>query len=131
MRVYISHSHADAQFAKKLGAELSKLGLEVWDSSEQLLPGDNWALKIGEALEASRAMIVLLSPDSMKSGWVRQDVEYALGDRNYEGRIFPILVRPTADIPWILRKFPMLHADNPTEISKQIARALKQEAVGA
>jgi hypothetical protein len=129
MQVFLSYSTADEDFAKKLGSHLSMRGIEVWDPSEQLLPGDNWALKIGQALEESRAMIVLLSPDSMKSEWVRRDIEYALGDRNYEGRIFPVVVRRTEEVPWILHKFQILRAkNNPAEISKRIAGVLRQEA---
>ena len=131
MRVFLSHSEADADLAKKLVAQLSELGIEVWDPSEQVLPGDNWALKIGQALQESRAMIVLLSPDSTKSEQVRREISYALGDRNYEGRIFPVMVRPTEEVPWILHKFHMLRANSPAQISKHIAGALKQEAVGA
>jgi len=131
MRIFISYTANDRNFAKELGAHLSKWGFEVWDPSEQLLPGDNWPLKIGEALEESRAMIVLLSPDSMKSEWVRHEIEYALGDRNYQGRVFPVVVRPTENIPWILNKFQILRANNnPAEISKRIASALGRNAQG-
>ena len=128
MRIFISHAANDEDFARKLGSQLSALGFEVWDPSEQLLPGDNWALKIGEALEESRTMIVLLSPDSMKSDWVRREIQYALGDRNYEGRVFPVMVRPTEEVPWILHKFHMLRTNNPAKISKRIASTSRQEA---
>jgi len=128
MRIFISHAVNDEDFARKLGSHLSTLGFEVWDPSEQTLPGDNWPLMIGEALKESRAMIVLLSPDSMKSDWVRCEIEYALGDRNYQGRIFPVEVRPTDKVPWVLTKLKVLPATNPAEISKRMARALRQEA---
>jgi hypothetical protein len=81
MRVFLSYTTADEDFAKQLGSHLSKRGCEVWDPSEQLFPGDNWSLKIGEALKQSKAMVVLLSPDSIKSEWVRREIEYAIGDR--------------------------------------------------
>jgi len=128
MRVFISHSHAEAALAKKLRGQLSELGLEVWDPAQQILPGDNWALEIGQALKKSRAMIVLLSPESMKSERVRREIEYALGDRNYAGRVFPVMVRPTEEVPWILHRFHMLRTNNPTKISKSIADALRHEA---
>ena len=127
MRVFLSYSTADEDFAKQLGSHLSRRGCDVWDPSEQLFPGDNWLLKIGEALKESKAMVVLLSPDSTKSEWVRREIEYAVGHRNYEGRLFPVLVRPTDEVPWILRKFEILRAnDNAAEISKRIATALRR-----
>jgi hypothetical protein len=129
MQVFLSYSTADEDFAKKLGSHLSRRGCRVWLSSEQLFPGDNWLLKTGEALQQSKAMVVLLSPDSIKSEWMRREIEYAIGDRNYKGRVFPVVVRPTDEVPWILRKFPILRANNnPAEISKRIATALRREA---
>ena len=129
MRVFLSYTTADEDFAKQLGSHLSRRGCEVWDPSEQVFPGDNWLLKICEALKESNAMVVLLSPDSIKSEWVRREIEYAIGDRNYEGRVFPVVVRPTDEVPWILRKFQILRANNnPAEISKRIATALRPMA---
>jgi len=129
MRVFLSYSSADADFAKQLASQLARQGCDVWDPTDQIFPGDNLWLKIGNALKESRAMVVLLSPSSTKSERVRREVEYAIGDRNYEGRVFPVLVRPTAEIPWILRKFEILRANkDPSEVSKRIATALKRVA---
>ena len=128
MQVFLSYSDADRDFARQLASQLSKRGCEVWDPSDQVFPGDNGPLKIGEALKESKAMVVLLSPDSMKSEWVRGEIQYALGSRNYEGRLFPVLVRPTRGIPWILRKFGILRAENgPQAISERIATALSTQ----
>ena len=129
MRVFLSYTAADKDFAKQLSSHLSRRGCDVWDPSDQLFTGDNWSLKIGEALKESKAMVVLLSPDSMKSESVRREIEYAIGDRNYAGRGFPVLVRPTEEIPWILRKFEILRANkNPAQISKRIASILGRVA---
>lgn len=101
----------------------------MWTAEEEILPGDNVWLRIGEALRNSKAMIVLVSPDSMRSEYVRHEIEYALGDPNYEGRLFPVQVRPTANIPWIFRRFKIFDAkQSAAKISESIANALKQVA---
>ena len=129
MRVFLSYSPADKRFAKQLAAELPQRGCEVLDPRAELFPGDNWAEQIGQALKQSRAMVVLLSPDSVKSDSVRREIAYALGNANYAGRLFPVLLRPTEDVPWILRRLQLIHAkDNPAEISKRIASALQRVA---
>jgi TIR domain-containing protein len=129
MHVFLSYDSADKDFAEQLASQLTKRGCEVWDPSDRLFPGDNWFLKIGQALRVSKGMVVLLSPDSMKSEWIHREIQYALGNRNYQGRVFPVLVRPTDEIPWILRKFGILRANKDlNEISKRIANALKQVA---
>lgn len=127
MQVFLSYSEADREFARKLSSQLSKRGLQVWDPSDHLFPGDNWPLKIGEALQESKAMVVLLSPDSMKSEWVRREIEYALGDQNYKGRLFTVLVRSAREIPGILRELQVLPTGDPSKVGDAIATALGNE----
>jgi len=127
MRVFLSYDSKDEKSAKELTERLSAVGFEIWDAAQELLPGDNWALKVGKALEESDAMIVLLSPEGVKSQWVRREIEYALGSRKYEGRLIPVMVRPTSDIPWVLRQFHVVRADKERdEATKQIVAQLQR-----
>jgi hypothetical protein len=129
MQIFLSYARADEDFAKALSSQLTRRGLSVWTTDDEILPGDNVWLRIGEALRKSRAMVVLVSPDSMRSEYVRHEIEYALGDPNYEGRVFPVQVRPTEDVPWILRKFKSFDArQSAAKVSESIANALKQVA---
>ncbi len=64
MKVFLSYSAEDREVAKDLATQLANAGLETWDPAEALFPGDNWALRIGKALEEADAMIVLVSPKS-------------------------------------------------------------------
>ncbi|MXZ11501.1 MAG: TIR domain-containing protein, partial [Gemmatimonadetes bacterium] len=59
------------------------------------------------------AMVVLLTPDALKSIWVQRDVEYALGALEYSGRLIPVLIDPDKtiaedDIPWILKRLNII-----------------------
>ena len=94
MQVFLSYENTDKEFASALSSELERRGLSVWLDKRNLLPGDNWSLEIGKALAKSQAMVVLISPESMRSNQVRQEIEYALGNSNYEHRLFPVEVRP-------------------------------------
>ena len=126
MRIFLSYDSKDGKSAKEFTRRLSAVGFEIWDSAQELLPGDNWALKVGKALEESDAMIVLLSPESVKSQWVRREIEYAVGSRKYEGRLIPVMVRPTSNIPWVLRQFHVVRADKERdEATKQIVHQLR------
>jgi TIR domain len=128
MHIYISYAKSDEAFARSLSSQLAKRGLSVWSAHEEVLPGDNIWLRTGEALKRSKAMIVLVSPDSMQSEHVRREIEYALGDTNYQGRVFPVQVRPTKNVPWIFEKFRTFDAkQGPANISGCIAEALKRE----
>src|SRR5260370_35360902 len=111
MQVFISYAQKDGEVARSLSTQLAKRGLRVWLADDQVFPGDNVWSRIGEALETSRAMVVLLSPDSVRSENLRREIEFALGNPNYEGRVFPVLVRPTRDIPWIFQRFKVFHGN--------------------
>ena len=66
-------------------------------------------------------MIVLVTPQGVNSEWVSREIEYAIGSRKYEGRLIPVMGRPTSDIPWVLRHFHIVRADKERdEATKQI-----------
>ena len=122
MKVFLSYSAEDRELAKKLASQLAQAGFDTWDPAEARFPGDNWALRIGKALQESEAMVVLVSPKSMKSSSVRQEVEYAIGSSRYKGRLIPVVVKPTKDIHWILKRFPTV------QIGGDLADAVRQIA---
>jgi len=136
MKVFISHAHTDEPLVKKVAAALEDAGLEVWDDTREIMPGDNWANKVAQALQESEAMVVLLTPDALRSNWVRRDIEYALGAQGYRKRLIPVFVGdpeelPKEDVPWILRHLRIIklaeHAKEEEGI-RQIAQALLEVA---
>ena len=117
MKVFVSHSHADAELAARISEALQEKGLDVWDSDLNLLLGDNWAAEVARALEESDAMVVLLTPDAINSPWVRREMEYALGAKRYSNRLIPVAIGnrdciPTNDIPWIVRQLPWVELED-------------------
>lgn len=109
MKVFISHASADEALAHEVSDTLRRAGLEVWDGSD-ILPGENWAAKVAVALQESEAMVVLLTPDALRSSNVRYEIAYALGDKGYSNRLIPVLAAspeqlPKDEIPWILNTF--------------------------
>lgn len=126
VKVFLSYSHEESEIAKALATSLARAGLELWDPAEALFPGDNWALRIGQALQESDAMVVLISPASMRSESVRQEIEYALGSARYKGRLLPVIVKPAKDMPWILKRFPAVRiGPDFEEAARQIADHIK------
>ncbi|MFQ5639797.1 MAG: toll/interleukin-1 receptor domain-containing protein [bacterium] len=135
MKVFISYTQSDEKLARKVAASLEQAGLDVWDDRE-ILPGDNWADKIAQALRESDAMVVLLTPEALRSSWVSRDIEYALGEKGYSKRLIPVLVGPPKkiskeNIPWILRHLQLImlaEPDKEEEGIRQIAQALLDAA---
>jgi hypothetical protein len=110
MKVFLSYSSADREAASQIADHLSREGHNVWVADDALRPGDNWSLEIGKALANSEAMIILLSPDSVRSERVRQELEFALVSKRYAHKVIPILIKTAKGIPWILKKLQIVDA---------------------
>ncbi len=125
MRIFLSYVQADREFARKLASRLEAEGFDTWDRARDIFPGDNWALRAGEALEAADAVVVVVSPDSVKSEMVQREIQFALGDPKKDGRVFPVVARPTVNLPWVLKLFRVLDASRGLgEVTKRIVVAL-------
>jgi hypothetical protein len=125
IQVFLSHVPSDRRWARELAQQLAAAGLKVFDPIDELFPGDNWSLKIGTALDESTAMVVLLSPEAVKSNWVLNEIQYALGSEKFQHRLIPVEVEPTEDFPWILRKMQWVRG-NPAEAGRQIVKILER-----
>jgi len=127
LRVFLSYAKRDDKLAQALRTELEKGGFEVWDAAAKLTPGDNWALEQGKALEDAEAMVVLLSPAALASDHVQREIDYALGEPRFKGRLIPVVVRPVKEIPWILETLQILRIDaDPERGSRRVLEALKR-----
>ena len=130
MKVFISYAHADREVVKSIAATLSKAKHDVWVDYERLVPGDNWAEKVATGLKQSDAIVTVISPSSMKSRFVRADIDYALTTPKLEGRLIPVLVKPTKDFPWILEDLNLIDATRrPDKAGEQILATLKSPRV--
>src|ERR1043165_645941 len=92
---FMSYSREDADLQRRIVAELRGRGIHVWVDVENLIPGSpTWEREIERSIRAASGVIVLLSPDSNNSEWVRREISF--GEQNAK-RIFPILVRGDED----------------------------------
>ncbi len=120
MQVFISYACEDGELARRLSRSLQDAGFDVWLDENNILPGDNWAEKVSQALKESQAMVVLVSPAAMDSKWVRHEIEFALGAKEYSGRLVPVFVGPRDKIPkdklpWSLRRLRGIELTDQTE----------------
>src|SRR5438105_15959714 len=101
--IFVSHSSKDNYFGIKLIQDLRHaLGDEtkVWyDVSGGLYGGDDWWSRIVEEITTRNIFIVILSPDSMDSQWVNDEIKIAWRQKNTNDHslrkfIIPILYRP-------------------------------------
>jgi hypothetical protein len=89
-QVFVSYSRRDLPFVEQLAADLNRAGLNVWFDLTGLEGGERWSEKIQDAIRNSQYVIVVLSPDSVKSEWVEREFLFA---SNANKKIIPLLYR--------------------------------------
>jgi hypothetical protein len=77
-RVFVSYSHSDRPVAEEIARALENESISVSFDSWDLKMGDSIIHRIREELSTSDFLIVLLSPESVASRWVREEVDIAL-----------------------------------------------------
>ena len=89
--VFLSHSDANWQFASSIVEVLQRHGIPVWYSRINIVGAQQWHDEIGEALQRCDWFIVILSPDSVESMWVKRELSFALSEKRFENNIVPLL----------------------------------------
>src|SRR5512145_1563210 len=88
---FISYSRADTALQQKVVAGLRERGVNVWVDTENLIPGSPaWEREIEKSIRGASGIIVLLSPDSNNSQWVRREISFT---EEHDKRIFPVHIR--------------------------------------
>jgi formylglycine-generating enzyme required for sulfatase activity len=98
-KVFISYSRKDMAFVEQLAKDLISAGLDVWWDLSGIRGGEDWEGMISTALESSEHIVVVLSPDSANSRWVRR--EYLTADEK-GSQILPLIYKPCV-IPLTLK----------------------------
>lgn len=119
--VFVSHSSVDKPWVRKLGGDLARYGVSVWVDEEQIRPGARIVDALEQAIEACGSMALVVSPESMASGWVGEEYSRAVALAQRKDRplqLIPVLLR-TAELPgflasrsWVDFRDPSGHADN-------------------
>jgi hypothetical protein len=123
MKVFISHAAEDREPAALLARQLQSEGLDVW-TSDAIDPGDNWARQVGEQLESADFIVFLMTAAGARSEYVRRNVEFAISDVRFKGRVITAIFNGADDrqIPWILRKLVCVSIDPEEDTASGMAR---------
>ncbi len=75
---FISYSHADQQFVRRLHEKLQLSGINCWIDSHSMRPGDVIEDEIREAILRSDRVLLICSKDSLGSWWVDSEISIVL-----------------------------------------------------
>ena len=89
---FISYSHQDEEFARRLHAAMRAENLRVWFAPEEMKGGKKLHEQIFQAIQVHDRLLLVLSTESMKSEWVMTEIRRAKKVEREQGRrkLFPI-----------------------------------------
>jgi hypothetical protein len=101
--IFLSHNHEDKSFARALASDLRRGGIVVWLDEAEIRLGDSIIGKIEEGLLGSEYLGVVLSPSSVASQWVKEELctalHYQITKKNKT--VLPLMYKP-CDVPAFL-----------------------------
>ncbi|MEH2083874.1 MAG: toll/interleukin-1 receptor domain-containing protein [Nostoc sp.] len=108
---FLSHSSQDQEFVSKLAEVLRQHSIPVWYSKTNILGAQQWHDEIGNALKRCDWFLVVLSPNSVNSMWVKRELIFALQQNRFENKIVPIIYQPCnyEQLSWVLSSFQMIN----------------------
>ncbi|MBK7452000.1 MAG: TIR domain-containing protein [Anaerolineales bacterium] len=79
LKVFLSYASQDRSLVRELSRQLMGEGwIDIWRDEKNLLPGQDWRVKIEEAVEEADVVIICLSNHSVsKEGHVQKELRYA------------------------------------------------------
>ena len=97
---FVSYSRVDSDFALRLAGDLKSAGASVWLDQLDIVPGQRWDHAVEDALANCPCVLVILSPDSVASTNVMDEVSFALGEKK---TVVPVVYRDCT-VPFRLRR---------------------------
>src|SRR5271166_3756291 len=109
-KVFISHSSHDRAFVTRIARILEEHRIAYWYSATHIVGAKQWHDEIGHALEHCNWFLVVLTPDAVRSQWVKRELMFALNEHRYNQRIIPLLRKPCKypRLSWALPGFELV-----------------------
>jgi uncharacterized protein YjbI with pentapeptide repeats len=115
---FISYSHADEEFCKRLYSRMRDDHLRVWYAPEDMKSGIEMHEQIDRAIRVHDKLLLVLSETSMQSSWVRTEIHKARAREQREGKrvLFPIRLLPFERI----RGWQAFDSDTGTDVAREL-----------
>ena len=124
-RAFVSYARSDAAFVLKVAQQLRLQGCKVWVDQLDIPKGARWDEAVEGALRASACLMVVLSPASVQSQNVLDEVAFALDEKR---PVLPILLQPVA-VPFRLKRLQYIDFTGDYAAAfEQLAAALDVQA---
>jgi uncharacterized protein YjbI with pentapeptide repeats len=115
---FISYSTKDQEFADRLYADLQNQGVRCWFAPHDIQAGKKIHEQIDEAIRTYERLLLILSPDSMNSEWVKTEIRKARKRERTEKKrvLFPVRLASFEAI----RDWELFDADEGKDLAVEI-----------
>ena len=116
---FISYSTKDEEFARRLHSRMREENLRVWFAPEDMKGGRKFYEQIEQAIHLHDRLLVILSEESMRSKWVKREIQRALktGREQNRQKLFPIGL---VDYESKIRKWECLDTDTGDDLAEEV-----------
>jgi len=119
---FFSYCRDDSEFAFRLAEDLKAAGANVWMDQLDIRPGQRWERAVEDALSSCTCMLLILSPASISSANVMDEVSFALDELK---TVIPVLYSE-CKVPYRLRTFQRVDFRNDyAQGLKDVLKALR------
>ena len=88
-QIFISHVKENHSAALRIAAELEHAGYSTWYYERDSLPAVPYLIQVGQAIDQAQAVLLLISPDSVRSHQITNEVVRAYERKKY---FIPVLL---------------------------------------
>jgi hypothetical protein len=115
---FISYSTTDEDFAKRLHSKMREAGLRVWFAPEDMQAGKKIHEQVDEAIRVFDKLLLVISPNSIESKWVRDEIRRARKSETRDGRkkLFPVRIMDYKPI----KQWQSFYADLAEDVAEEI-----------
>jgi formylglycine-generating enzyme required for sulfatase activity len=112
LRVFISYSRKDEDFAQELLAGLEMAGFEPYLDKHDIAAGEDWETRLGRLIEAADTVVYVISPDAVASKRCAWEVERTV---TLKKRLLPVVWRRVDEpqVPLRLKQLNYIFFDKP------------------
>ena len=101
--IFISYRTTHSNWVETLAHNLKSQNYAVFLDQWELIPGQDFAVQIHEALKNARCAILVATPDTSDSGWVQQELQMMINRKTSDSGFFfiPVVMGQFPDLPFV------------------------------
>lgn len=127
-RYFLSYSRSDEHIALRLAKAVRSRGVEMWVDQLDIRPSEHWDRAIERAVRDCRGLVVILSPRSVASDNVADEISFAIEHRK---SVLPVMIEKCS-LPLRITRMQMIDATESFDraVDQCVAELRRSDAAG-